>query len=93
MDKIQFAKLVSFVSAYNGKVFDSVALEQLENLTNIIPVRQSWTIEAVNQLLYFISHDKKIDAIKLYRSITGAYLKDAKDAVFGEKPVYESPEV
>ena len=86
MDKIQFAKLVSFVSGFTGKVFDGVALEQLESLTDptVTPTYEAvWTTEKVAHIFYLFHKKGKIEAIKEVRHISGLGLKQAKDLVEG----------
>ena len=56
--------------------------EMLKQLTGDTPtMHPSWVREHVMALFSFIVQDKKIEAIKEYRTLTGLPLKESKDAI------------
>jgi ribosomal protein L7/L12 len=84
LDKIKFAKLVAHCVS-NGMSAGEWEVEQLDSLTDInIPEPKSGmaSAEDVDRLLFLMTQGtQKIEAIKCYRNMTGAFLKEAKDAV------------
>lgn len=94
IDNISFARLISRITAasqsgnvsYDGSLsFDLVGelYIMVENCTIEPPVRQQDTIAScqVDALLAAIQKGFKIEAIKVYRTMTGHGLKEAKEAV------------
>ena len=84
LDKIAFARVLAHC-VYNGMSIGDSEIAELDNLIDIPVPEQtpgfvpcSW----VDDLMALMAEGKyKIEAIKAYRSLTGAGLKDAKDAV------------
>lgn len=86
LDRIKFAKLVGWLSyRFNIEVHDYDDLVMLDTLTdiNVTPVEVPGKADpaTINELMRAIHAGEMIAAIKAYRSLTGFYLKDAKDAV------------
>jgi hypothetical protein len=77
LDKIKFARLIQHLSQYG--------LDDLETIDNFIDIEIPITkvsCDNVNELLKQINNpDSFIDAIKAYRDLTGAELKECKDAI------------
>lgn len=92
LDKIAFAKVVAHC-VYNGMSAGEYEVEELDNLIDIPvpePVKSYSLPSEVDALLAAMNQPgKKIEAIKAYRSLTGAGLKESKDAV--ERYWNESP--
>lgn len=84
LDKIKFAKLVAHCVS-NGMSAGEWEVEKLDELTqmNVEPVEVPGKANPalLNELMRAIHAGEKIAAIKAYRSLTGSYLKEAKDAV------------
>ncbi len=82
LDKIRFARLVAFITTLNPQ--SHIDLEYLDSLCdiNVKPVSTE-LIEAsrVDDLLRYMQRGEKINAIKAYRSLTGASLLESKNAV------------
>ena len=78
----KFASLISFLSNVTGREFSTseigVIYEQIFNFKNE-EVKSNFV--DLNSLFSAMSEGRKIKAIKEYRILTGACLKDAKDAV------------
>jgi ribosomal protein L7/L12 len=94
LDNIRFARVISYISATICNYQLSVGvIEDLNDLIDFevptpveLPVSTSIFGKAsetdVNKLLYaFSAGDRKIEAIKAYRSLTGAGLKESKEAI------------
>lgn len=86
MDHIQFAKMVGFItSKMKGDTLDEYELTELTKLM----AQQLQTPEGrplvsetiVCRLLSAMKVGQKIEAIRAYRELTGAGLKEAKDAI------------
>ena len=81
MDKIDFARLASFFTHCAGRALSYDELRDLDALLSITPQGKVHA-GSVNMLMQHMRDGKsKIEAIKEYRSLTGASLKDAKEAV------------
>lgn len=81
MDKIDFARLTSFFTHCAGRMFSYDELRDLDALLSVTPQGRAHP-GSVNMLLQHMRDGRsKIEAIKEYRQLTGAPLKDAKDAV------------
>jgi ribosomal protein L7/L12 len=92
LDKIRFANLVQYISNQIGFVYPDV-VNGLDDIIEFdvptpteLPAPTSIFGKAsetdVNKLLYaFAAGDRKIEAIKAYRSLTGAGLKESKEAI------------
>lgn len=87
LDKIKFAKVVSWISRItNGLEFAEEDLRELDDIIdiNVEPViipSEYINHHAVDTMLEAIANDRKILAIIAYRSMTGEGLKDSKDAI------------
>lgn len=92
LDKIAFAKVVAWC-VHNGMSIGTEEVEELDRLIDIpVPEQPPAYVSDshVNLLLAAMNQPgKKIEAIKAYRSLTGAGLKESKDAV--ERYWNESP--
>lgn len=90
LDKIKFAKLIHFIGNRLNTHLNDVFIESLDELidVDVEPVK-TYQVDAhlvdahlVDDLLRQIANpDGFIPAIKAYRSLTGAGLKEAKEAV------------
>jgi hypothetical protein len=97
LDKIKFAQLVAFITSQVGSMSNWV-IEDLDNLINI-EVEQPKNVVPCGLvdelLLYMGGGTQKIEAIKAYCTLTGAGLKESKDAVeryWVSKPVEKASE-
>lgn len=83
LDKMTFAKLVKFICDLNPENW--VDLEKLDELINIdVPVQSPAKANPaeVDELLRAMTDPSSyIPAIKAYRVVTGAGLKEAKEAI------------
>jgi ribosomal protein L7/L12 len=100
MDRLKFAALISYITALrnDGGTLQDYEIERIDNMTKL-PVGEPVRVPCVevDNLLRAIKDNKKIEAIKAYRTLTGAGLKESKDAVEGnywysatieDKPAY-----
>ena len=78
----KFASLISFLSSVTGREFSTseidVIYEQVFNFKNE-EVKSNFV--DLSSLFSAMSEGRKIEAIKEYRTLTGAFLKESKDAV------------
>lgn len=87
LDKLQFARLISFIQACTNRPFEGNELARIDELCDThMPPAQVAVVPAalVDELLVAIQTGRNegfIPAIKAYRTITGVGLKEAKDAV------------
>lgn len=95
MDKIKFARMINLLSHWGMRELDQHEMQELDKLTTIVsvpvsgaqlqdimPQRAVVAEDDVNNLLRLMAaKEQKIDAIKAYRQITNAGLKEAKDAI------------
>lgn len=87
MDKIKFARLVNLLTQWGMRELDAADMIVLDRMTTVEPSqvpmqRNVVSEEDVNVLLNCMNaKTNKIDAIKAYRQITNAGLREAKDAV------------
>ncbi len=82
MDKIKFAQLVNWLSRLGMAELSSHEMQVLLNQVTAVPVVGSAACEQVDELLRCMkAGTSKIEAIKAYRVLTGADLKESKDAV------------
>jgi ribosomal protein L7/L12 len=98
LDKIRFARLISYITYHCGSIADNV----IEDIDDMIDVQlpevqpQKASCADVDQLLMLMAEGtRKIEAIKAYRTLTGAALKESKDAVekyWNSKGHYLPPE-
>jgi hypothetical protein len=100
LDKIEFAKLISYVTEqiHNGNRLPEVVIESLDELIDI-HVEAKPTLanpDRVEDLLKFMNDGRqKIEAIKVFRDLTGAGLKESKDAIeryWNARPVIDANE-
>jgi len=84
LDKIGFARLIAHCVS-NGMTAGDWEIEKLDELTEINvpqPKLGMANVEDVDRLLMLMAQGtQKIEAIKSYRNMTGAMLKESKDAV------------
>jgi hypothetical protein len=85
LDKIKFARLISFLGTLTNRDLDNDEIEWIDRMIDIDiePVKTDKVpCEAVDELLkQIINPDGFISAIKTYRSLTGAGLKESKEAI------------
>lgn len=84
LDKIKFASLIGFISCRYALTVTQDDIREIDELIDIdVPVAATKVSEhSVNDLLFQIGHaDGFIPAIKAYRALTGAGLKESKEAV------------
>lgn len=84
LDKIGFAELIAYCVSRNMTI-DKIDIAALDNIVSIEvpePVVARANVVDVNQLLMLMFEGQhKIEAIKVYRNMTNAGLKESKDAV------------
>jgi ribosomal protein L7/L12 len=82
LGKIQFATLIAYISSFER--LDEDQIEKIDDLISIdihVPI-PAVSCEAVDELLKQINNpDGFIPAIKAYRVLTGAGLKESKEAI------------
>ena len=91
---IKFAKLVSFVTKLSQIELSEVEIQQLADLTKY-HLSDADAVD-VKSLLLAMADDRLIDAIKLYRQLTGSGLKESKEAVeagMHKGPLSSSPKM
>ena len=85
LNKIKFARLVAWISTQAGYHFNEDDLHDLDDLTDIeLPEQQIMrpSNDDIERLMALMAEGtRKIEAIKIHRSITGLGLKESKDAV------------
>jgi hypothetical protein len=82
LDRFKFARLVQYITNLNHQEW--LDLNELDKLTemDVEPVKTDKVpCELVDELLKRMLLGDKIPAIKAYRVLTGAGLKESKDAV------------
>jgi hypothetical protein len=79
LDKIRFAKLVSYLTNMLERSLSPVEIEDLDIFIDVDapPVNK----DALGSMLRAIKNGQKIEAIKWHRNITGCGLKDSKDEI------------
>jgi hypothetical protein len=95
LDKLTFANLIAYCVA-NGLSYGMEEIQTIDDMINFeVPQPTTYvSIESVNNLLAAMKTGKKIEAIKAYRTLSKAGLKEAKDAVefYWTYPIGEHPE-
>ena len=85
LDKIKFARVVTWIARQSEYHFNEADLAHLDDLISIDvnePSTAVWNAEDLNRLLFLMQEgQRKIEAIKQYRVMTGHGLKEAKDSV------------
>lgn len=86
LDKIKFAKVIAFIVDANRSGFDDDAIETLDRMidVNVPEVKAKADCGDVDELLRCMitaTDAGFIPAIKAYRVLTGAGLKESKEAV------------
>jgi Ribosomal protein L7/L12 C-terminal domain len=86
LDKIKFAQLIAYISnIVSRQSIDSTDISMLDDLIDIeVPTQVANIVKCsdVDQLMALMNEGtRKIEAIKAYRTLTGAGLKESKDAV------------
>lgn len=83
MDKIKFAKLVSYVQYLmcNSGMLEAYHIEEIAELTKTDVSQNIADCNMVNALMTALRNNKRIEAIKQYRLMTGVGLQESKDAV------------
>jgi hypothetical protein len=83
LDRIKFAKLIAFISYASGCDFSS-DVNYIDDLIDfdVEPNRIYPQVSDINLLMELMaSGNRKIEAIKLYRKLTGHPLKESKEQV------------
>lgn len=85
LDKIKLAELIGFLScqySINITRYDIIAID---NIIDIDVLNQQFdynNLDYIERLMALMADGKqKIEAVKIYRAITGCGLKESKDAV------------
>lgn len=82
LDKIKFARLIGMITNIAGRTLDSEEIEAFDYVCDVEVLIARVSETDVCELLKQInSHDGFIHAIKAYRSLTGAGLKESKEAI------------
>lgn len=81
----KFAAFISFLTSVSGNTFDAYQVETVASYVeqlNEAPKGNYVDCSVVDQLLNAMGREgQKIEAIKQYRTLTGADLRTSKDAV------------
>ena len=85
LDKIKFARLVAFLSrnGFDGFEDNIQALDDMIDIDVSAQEKLYVSAELVDELLRQMALGNKIPAIKAYRELCNAGLKESKDAVEG----------
>jgi len=84
LDKIKFARLIGWLERVHALNLQQVDIEKLDNIIDIeVPAveKQCVSFELVDELLRQMALGNRIPAIKAYRELCHAGLKESKDAV------------
>ena len=87
LDKIKFARLIAYLGPKCKFELDNTVIETLDDMIDIeVPVPQVTVARPSNddieRLMMLMAEGlRKIEAIKIYRTLTGYGLKESKDAV------------
>ena len=80
LDKITFAKLITYVSTRGASLSHSTVLD-IDDMIDIEMPPAPIDVTVLHQLLEAIQAGRKIDAIKVHRNLTGYALKESKDVI------------
>ena len=80
LDKITFAKLITYVSTRGASLSHSNVLD-IDDMIDIEMPPAPIDVTVLHQLLEAIQAGRKIDAIKVHRNLTGYALKESKDVI------------
>lgn len=78
IDAKKFAWLISMLSAYYGKSLDVVDIETMYNSIEAMYVNKQVSVTA---MFDHMLANRKIDAIREHRALTGMGLKESKDEI------------
>lgn len=85
MNLIQFGKLINRLTIWGMRELESSEMIELEAMVKppVQDVQTRNTVKEadVDELLKAVKEGRKIDAIKAYRCLTNAGLKESKDAI------------
>src|SRR5690349_16680844 len=83
MDKIAFARLIAYIIALTGADLSEAQIMKIDSLTKqpIPEPRRNASPAEITALFEAMLSDRKIEAIKIHRTLTGYGLKESKDAV------------
>src|SRR5579859_3593453 len=85
LDKIKFATLISYLTRHCEANLRSDDLAEIDDIIDVDVVTQkvvSCNPDRLNDLLELMKNgQKKIEAIKVYRDLTGEGLKESKDVI------------
>lgn len=83
MNTNKFAAFISYLTAKCGHTFDTIECDSVASYVNaLMPENKYVECSTVDALLAAMGKEgQKIEAIKQYRTLTGAGLRESKDAV------------
>lgn len=82
LDKIKFARLIGMITSIAGRTLDSEEIEAFDYVCDVeVPIARVSETDVCELLKQINSTDGFIPAIKAYRSLTGAGLKESKEAI------------
>lgn len=84
LDKIRFARLIGYISAVSGRDFAPDEVNYIDRIVDVeCEARPIGTSpDRLNDLLALMQEsNSRIEAIKVYRELTGMGLKESKDAI------------
>ena len=85
LDKIKFAKLIHFIGFRLGiNYMNEEFIVELDNLIDIevpMPIERHYPDDVERLMMLMAEGMRKIEAIKVHRTIAGHGLKESKDAV------------
>ena len=83
LDKLKFAQVIAYISSFY--YMDAENIDRLDQLIDIAvptqPVNTANCSDVDNLMALMVEGTRRIEAVKAYRVLTGAGLKEAKDAV------------
>lgn len=87
MDRIKFAQLIGFISRISDTSFATGQLRVIDEIISDgiqaqpVPEPEKVSQDSVRELIEALYSDRKVDAIKAYRNLTGESLLDSKNFV------------
>lgn len=82
LDKIRFARLIGMITSLAGRTLDSDEIEAFDYVCDVdVPINRVSETDVCELLKQINSPDGFIPAIKAYRVLTGAGLREAKEAI------------
>lgn len=85
LDKIKFAELIAFISPRMKRTMDNIDLQEIDNIIDVELPQPDMAYPNTSDINYLMElmagGQKKIEAIKMHRKLTGWGLKESKDQV------------